>query len=417
MIITLPDVLLHSVLSFCDYKDTLTAATLCRLLLDHVEAFSGDKLTKIRENHQVDSSWNYRLGMQVNRPRERQPATLSNRHMLKVARQTHLYSLGGRDCSRGVLRLLCLNEKTLISCGQDRLIRVWDLTTQCCVRAFRDNTHGANFMSGFEFAAGRIVSTSARCANIWTLGGTCLHTIDFGTASFGASASCGNNVFFSLIQAEDANTVLISVIDVPSGERIQEKSLEWNAVAVTYCVSAMTVMGEWLLVLVNADEGAEDEEDERDDEDLVGIHVLNRSDLTEASHFRGSFLDMKSSDDNHFIVATRDTGDISIFCVDDGTLINLRSFAREIRRGCLLVSRSLIYTVSCYERPAEEWHINVFDINSGERVKTMCFPSHDAFTGTAFYPWDLASNGQEVFCAFNIQVDERSMSTIKAYPA
>jgi len=90
----------------CECKDTLKVAALGTLFRDHVEAFSGNQLAKMCEIHQVDASWNYRLGMQVNQPREHQPLTLSNRHILKLAWQMHLYLLGDRDLPRGCDYLL-----------------------------------------------------------------------------------------------------------------------------------------------------------------------------------------------------------------------------------------------------------------------------------------------------------------------
>ena len=60
--------------------------------------------------------------------------------MLKVARQTHLYSLSARDTRRGdpkwgVDRIVCLPDgKTLVTGVQEADVRVWDLTTQRCVR-------------------------------------------------------------------------------------------------------------------------------------------------------------------------------------------------------------------------------------------------------------------------------------------
>ena len=205
MIIALPEVLIRSIFSFLKYDDTLKVATLSHRLHDHVEAFSGDELSNIRQNHQVDSSWNYRLGMQVNIPHERQPPTLSNRHMLKLARQTHLYSLAHRECERGTYNLLCLPDgETLICSGHDTHMHVWDLTTQRYTRAFGESVHENN-SDILEYCAGRLVSSFLDSAYIWDLDGTLLHEIYFPGISrlSEASVSCGNHVFVSTYQDED----------------------------------------------------------------------------------------------------------------------------------------------------------------------------------------------------------------------
>jgi hypothetical protein len=67
MLNSLPEALIDSVLSFCAYKDILKVATLNSDCRDHVEAFCGRQLAKMQERHPVDSSWQFRLGMQVNR--------------------------------------------------------------------------------------------------------------------------------------------------------------------------------------------------------------------------------------------------------------------------------------------------------------------------------------------------------------
>jgi WD40 repeat protein len=88
------------------------------------------------------SSWNASKSA-----RERQPATLSNRHMLKCAQQMHLYSIGSRECNETVSNLVFIpDNNTLIMCGYGT-IRVWDLQTQQFVRSFATPDNGQIYRS------------------------------------------------------------------------------------------------------------------------------------------------------------------------------------------------------------------------------------------------------------------------------
>ena len=104
-----------------------------------------------------------------------------------------------------------------------------------------------------------------------------------------------------------------------------------------------------------------------------------------------------------------ETGEINIFSVEDGRLVRIRSFTASVSRyGQLLVSGSFVYTtIDALTKVAamNMGTINIFmcsNINSGEQVRRLNFPSFDAFTGARLFPSALVTNGQEVLCGFNV---------------
>jgi hypothetical protein len=75
---------------------------------------------------------------------------------------------------------------------------------------------------------------------------------------------------------------------------VSEKGNKNGALLLIIWLGNMATKDKWLFVLVRAN----DEEDEETDASPTGIHVLNQSDLVQASLFLGNIMGMKCLNDN-----------------------------------------------------------------------------------------------------------------------
>lgn len=420
MIEDLPDVLVSFLLSFCWYKDTLKVATLSLHFRDHVEAFYANKLESMRER--ADSSWNYRLGMQVNLPQGRaHPPTLSNRHMFKIALKTNLYSLQSPESNNGSISLLCLPDgNTLVSHGRDKIVHVWDVETKSLIRSFGEGIHRPLPFLTIKNVSGDFIlaHTNDRSSpiHVWTMEGN----IEYDIATNGqveAIAASNSRVFFTELHDDGSRTIVAAF--VASRERILETSLQWGG-QYRYAIKGMVLMGNYLVV------GCEEE---GLDSASTGIHAFSTSDLTHQSFYPLEFEgEITVANDGSRIVTINTDGEVTVLSMgmDDGRLVRESRFDIHQFEGGMyapdaapvLLGSNLYVVVDAWNEHEGRW-IAKFDIRDGSLMQTLNLSLHDTFTNAPLYPSALVSNGHDIFCGFSIGTrgPHSSINTIKAYPA
>jgi WD40 repeat protein len=416
-LLEIPNLLVTCILDFLVPGDRLTLAATCRDLLEQVDSFSKREIDRIARRHRVDDTWNYRIGMQAGidaAKRGGRGVSLSHRHLLHCASRTHLFSLGGGGSGswRGCLSLACLPcGNFLLSGGYDGIVRLWDLTTKKCVRTFEGHT---KYISSLHFVAGLVVSHAweDETLRIWTLEGTCTHIISTG-AVYHPMATVGQEVFFIAIgDHEDEAGTTFSTLDVLSGEvhilHAQHDECPCNR---QLDVWGVLVSGNWVLFCT--------ENNKEESRPGSGIYVFHRSSFTQESFLPGYFVGMEICDNGDVVAATLH-GCIDVMHLNDGHLQSHFSFYVRFLAGLSYLEPNLLLVVgsSVYVKTTNrgENEIEVYDLCTGKRKRTMCYPIRDPFTGTDFFAGSLATNGRELFCGFHLgDFFDRSGSAIKAY--
>jgi WD40 repeat protein len=354
------------------------------------------------------------------------PPTLSQRHLLKCAQQTHLYCLEDRNTHRGVLAVLCLPDgNTLVTGGLDDLVHVWDLKSKRLLRSFPNNdVHGG--ADCLYYVSGRIVvgHRESRTVNVWTLDGRCLLTV--GGISLVSGAACGHDLLcFCSTDDNDFDNdrgYELTTLDVFSGETSRPLS-NWNQrTSPIWQPPELAVFDNIVVVLCPFDY----DEEVPEDSERNGIFLLDRSRHYSLKLFQqGDYVTMAVSDDNSFIATLKVDGIINIFSLTTDRLVLRHTLGRpSVNRldaswwdaHMLIHGRKLYMSYHDFSEESAMKKIDVFDLSNGSHEKVLLYHGQDPFADTAFRLWDMATNGRELFCAFNIGGFNLSRFGIRAYP-
>jgi hypothetical protein len=281
------------------------------------------------------------------------------------------------------------------------MVRMWDLTTNTCVRTFAEGHEF--FATSLAFVADHVVSLALEdeTLRIWTLTGTCKHVIRIGVVLHPMMNTAGQEVFF-----HELDTKVFHRLDVLSGEvrALHDESAFSHLSELS--VYGLFVSGNWVLAMM------QNREDEEESRLKRGISVFHRSSFAQESFLRGDFVSINICDNGDVVLATQD-GRIDVMQLNNDGLLLVRysfrvQFTDRISRetSLLLVVGSLVY-VNTTTRHENE--ILVYDLCTGKRERTMCFPRRNSFSGTHLDPMCIAINGSEIFVGYITR------SAIKAY--
>jgi hypothetical protein len=317
LFLELPDLLVASILEFSVEEDRLSVAATCRHLLETVESFSKREIERIATCHRVDETWHYRLGMQTGIDAAARseygvvPSTLSHRHLLHSASRRHLYSFSGEAESGCCLALAWLPGSNFMLSGHESMFRMWDLTTNTCVRTFAEGHE--RFVTSLLFVADHVVSLALEdeTLHIWTLTGTCKHVIRIGVVLHPMMNIAGQEVFHEL------DTKVFHSLDVLSGEvRALHDESAFSHLS-DLSVYGLLVNGNWILAMI------QNREDEEESRLKRGISVFHRSSFAQECFLRGDFVSINICDNGDVVLATQD-GRIDVMQLNDDSLLVVR---------------------------------------------------------------------------------------------
>jgi hypothetical protein len=432
VLLELPDALRENILRFSSVHspDRLSLACTCRQLLQEVEAFSKKELDRITREHNVDTDWFYRAGMQAVATGQQEtgwyiPSSVSQRRMLRSAYQTHIYSLGTDPSQEwtGVLSLAMHPDgKRMLSGGHGNardstILRLWDVQVKRCIRSLIGHS---SYAGAVCFSAGCAISQAWEEDNlrIWDLSnGTCRHSIETNLGG-GKHAASNEEVFMPNVR--DIDGLIIDSINIHTGV-IRSSSPQ------TWCMSDRPVelhlCGNILLAAVihNAD-NYEDEKDEEEEAAQAGIYMLDRSSLELKNYFAGKYLCINTSAATGDVVAEKADGRYDVFQVVDDDLVIRTSFRRrplslshQNNDSILLVHDSRAY-VNSYRAGTEIVPCTeVYNILTGDFERTLWHPSVSSREGVQS-ACCLVAGKKELFCGFNSKGSIRNAtSAIKVY--
>jgi hypothetical protein len=301
LLLELPHPLVASILEFLVEEDRFSVAATCRHLLEKVESFSKREIERIATCHRVDETWHYRLGMQAGLDAAARseygvvPSTLSHRHLLHSASRTHLYSFADEAESGLYTALACSPCGNFLLSGHEGMVRMWDLTTNTCVRTFVEGHEF--FVTSLLFVADHVVSLALEdeTLRIWTLTGTCKHLIRIGFVLHQIIHTAGQEVLFN-----DIDDAVFYTLDVLSGEvrALHDESALCHLSDLS--VYGLLVSGNWVLAIM------QNREDVEESRPLRGIYVFHRSSFAQESFLRGDFVAINICDNCDVVLATQD---------------------------------------------------------------------------------------------------------------
>lgn len=106
-----------------------------------------------------------------------------------------------------------------------------------------------------------------------------------------------------------------------------------------------------------------------------------------------------------------------------GVLLPVRSFVHRFPSGNLATNLMLVSGGNLFlhdPRQEERSALTVVDITNGEYVRELNYTAQDAFSGRAWEPSSIVTNGVELFCGFTTMVGHLSVPStfpIRVYPA
>lgn len=144
--------------------------------------------------------------------------------------------------------------------------------------------------------------------------------------------------------------IFTSLIDINSGEYLQNTKQQWNYSLVGACMSS-ALIGDWYLLMCGINRQHPPAYIPRA-EAQAGIYVLNRIDLTVHSCIHGKFQCMSGASNDECIVAIGNDDTVNGFRMDNGTLARIRSFSPQpgvsygqTEKVLVTVSGTLLFTV------------------------------------------------------------------------
>jgi WD40 repeat protein len=320
--------------------------------------------------------------------------------------------------------VLCLPDgNTLLTGGHGGLVHVWDLNTKRLLRSFGGNGTDC-YVRSLYYVSGRIVAGYAEdeIVKVWTLDGSCLHT--FNDLLIHAAAPSGHELLFAQYVPGQVGHQ-ISSLSAFSGELTQRTTNWGHERGDLVWVERLAVASNFLIALRQFS-STDDNEESRN---VCGLYLLDRSHLSVVHFQHGAFQTMAVTEDSGYLVAAmKADGLIDIFSLRNNRLVLQHTMGHppngplDLWRATMLIHGRKLYATldethdGGVSGDVELKSIDVFDLFNGSREKVLYYHGHDPLADTTVFAWNMATNGRELFCAFNIDWNHRSRYTIRAYP-